>query len=128
MSFRSLITIERCCALHGFATRDLVAVRTVSLGPSARAFSDISDDRLGRSSQLVSAVGMASRKRVDDIVDLSEEFDGALIDVETLKAQHGARVSADGRRCCPQEFVNGGVHLHVAVSRSRRSFRMNSIG
>jgi hypothetical protein len=60
---------------------------------------------------LFCAVGMTSRQGIYDVVDQGEEFDGSLIDVRALKAEH---VDCIGRAA--SGFVNGGVHLHVAVA------------
>lgn len=39
--------VKRGSALHRLTTRNLVAVRAVSLRPASRAFGDVSDDGLG---------------------------------------------------------------------------------
>ena len=58
---------------------------------------------------------MASWKHVDHVVDESQEFDGAWIDVKTLKTEHAERIGRTDAMLL-RAFVNGCVHLHVAVA------------
>ena len=69
-------------------------LRAVGLRPAPGSLRDVSQDGFGRTDKLVSALGMALRHVANDVANKREKFDGTLIDVEALEAQHATRSAA----------------------------------
>lgn len=88
--------IERGCRFHGFAAGDLVVLCTIGIRPAASTFSDIAHHRLCRSDELVCSLAMPPGHLLNDLGREGEKFNGALVDVEALEAQHNCLIGRPG--------------------------------
>jgi hypothetical protein len=75
---------------------------------------DVPNDGFRCTTQLIRAIGVPAREVVDNAVDQGKELDGALVDVETLEAEHPAHIGHATQRLLAVLF--GGVDLHDAVA------------
>jgi hypothetical protein len=123
--------IERCCAFHGLATRDLVVPGAVLPRPASCALCDVPDDRFGRANELIGAFGVPARKLVDDFAGQGEKVDRTLVDIKALEAEHAALSAAQrgallrAGSCRRGWRSNGGVSLRSRRASKRGSAQVN---